>query len=315
MRLKAVLAWLLPLVLLTLAVVATLGVDLPAESSIRTEILWQLRLPRLLLALTAGAGLAVCGCVMQALFRNPLAEPALLGVSSGASLGAALLVASGMAAGWLTPLAAFVGGLLATVLAMALASPRQPASLLLAGIAINALCGSLLALVHYFATPDALRSIIFWSMGSFAQASWVQLALAAPLLLMVTAWLVRDWRLLDALLLGEAEAFHLGFDVRRARYRLVLLVTLLVGVLVAYCGLIGFVGLLAPHLLRLLVGAGHRRLLPLAALSGAVLVGWADWLAAHLLAPIELPVGLITSLLGGPFFLWLLLRQNRGQVC
>lgn len=282
-------------------------------------IVGQLRLPRTLLGLAAGVVLAQTGVAMQSLFRNPLADPGLIGVASGASLGAALALVGGAYAGGLPPgleatvlsLAAFGGGLAVTALVFRLGrrdGQTHVATLLLAGIALTALAGAAIGLCTYLADDATLRALIFWNMGSLSGASYARLW---PLLLVacgVTLWLPRRAQALNALLLGESEARHLGFAVERLKRELVLCTALGVGAAVAAAGLIGFVGLLVPHLVRLLTGPDHRLLLPAAALAGGSLLLLADLVARLVLAPAELPLGIVTALLGAPFFLFLLAR-------
>jgi iron complex transport system permease protein len=278
------------------------------------DVLWQsvllsLRLPRVLLALAAGAALAVAGSALQAVFRNPLAEPGLIGASSGAALGAslALTVLPTAAA---AP-AAFGGALLATSLAWAIGRGPEGGRLLLAGVAINALAGGGLALLGYLANDNALRGSTLWALGSLANAGWTQLGWLLPGLAMCMALLWRDARTLDALLLGEREAYHLGFHLSGLRRRLVALCALTVALTVSACGALAFVGLIAPHLARMVLGPGHRTLLPGAALTGAASLLGADWLARTIIAPVELPIGAVLSLVGAPFFLMLLWRRPR----
>nr|WP_184039683.1 iron ABC transporter permease [Chitinivorax tropicus] len=284
------------------------------EAKMARTVLLQIRLPRIALGIGCGVALAVAGCVMQSMFRNPLADPGLLGVSSGAALGATTVIALGVAGLYALPVAAFGGALLATGLVMLigrLQPHRGSLALLLAGIAINAINSSLIGTLTYIAGDEALRSIVFWSLGSLGGATWQGALWLLPASLVLTGWVLRDWRALNAFLLGEAEAWHAGFDVIRIRRRLILLVALLVGVAVAWCGAIGFVGLVVPHLMRLLLGANHRWLLPASALSGAILLVLADTVARTVISPAELPIGLLTSLIGGPFFLWLMIKGQR----
>lgn len=283
-----------------------IGTSGEPDASLWHTILWQVRLPRILLALIAGAALAVAGCAMQAVFRNPLAEPGLVGASSGAALGGSLAF---VVSASLAPLLSFIGALLATGLAWSLASGRDSSRLLLAGVAINALCGSGLALLAYLGNDSALRGATFWGLGSLANAAWDSLIWLIPAQL-ILGWLI--WRhatTLDTLLLGEREAFHLGIAITPMRRWLIALAALTVALTVAQCGAVGFVGLVAPHLVRNLLGPRHRLLLPGAALCGAMLVLLADWGARTLLAPTELPLGALLSLCGAPFFLYLLRKQ------
>ena len=294
------------------------GEQVPGQAEL---IIGQIRLPRALLGLSVGAVLALCGVAMQGLFRNPLADPGLVGVSSGAALGAALVIVGSASLGWglgplwlqpyLLSLAAFAGGLGVTAVVYRLGrrdGQTSVAAMLLAGVALSALAGALIGLFTYLADDATLRSLTFWNMGSLNGASYTRLW---PLLLVglgVAIWLPRRATALNALLLGESEARHLGFEVERLKRELVLCTALGVGAAVAAAGLIGFIGLVVPHLLRLLVGPDHRILLPASAMAGAALLLLADLLARLLLAPAELPIGIITALLGAPFFLYLLVR-------
>lgn len=286
------------------------------------SVVLDLRLPRVLLGLLVGAALACAGTAMQGLFRNPLADPGLVGVASGAALAAVativlvrelaqwapLLAAMGP---WCTPLASFAGGLTAAALAARLASYEgytRTATLLLAGLAINAIAGAGIGLLTQLAGDAALREAIFWLFGSLAKSGWKELAIGGPVLLLVLICLPREARALNALLLGEAEAGHLGVDVERLKRRVTALIVLGVATAVALAGAIGFIGLVVPHLLRLMLGPDHRALLPASALGGALLLVLADLGARTWLAPAELPVGILTALVGGPFFLALLVR-------
>ncbi|MFU1912439.1 FecCD family ABC transporter permease [Bordetella avium] len=283
-----------------------------AEDALWRNIIWDIRLPRVAFALVAGAALAICGATMQALFRNPLAEPGLVGISLGGALGAVAAIVLGAGGFALTASAAFVGSLLATACAYVLGQ-RVPgvSGLLLAGIAINAVCGALIGLLTFLASDAQLRDLTFWNMGSLAGARWSILMFLAPWTLCCCVWLMRQWRALNALLLGEREAQHLGFALSRLRRKLILVTALVVGPLVAATGGIGFVGLVVPHLVRMVLGANHRWLLPASMLAGALALALADWLARVVVVPAELPIGLVTALVGGPFFLWLLARGRR----
>jgi iron complex transport system permease protein len=270
-------------------------------------ILLEVRLPRIVLALVAGAGLAVAGAALQALFRNPLAEPGLIGAASGAALAAACAL-SILPALTAAP-AAFGGSLLATGLAWRIGRGHDAARLLLAGVAINALAGGALALLGHLSNDSALRGIMLWALGSLAGANWSQLIWLVPCV-GITAWLLwRDARALDALLLGEREAYHLGHDLVALRRRLVTLTALMVALVVSCCGALAFVGLIAPHIARRILGPAHRTLLPGSALVGAATLLCADLLARMATSPSELPLGAVLSLLGAPFFLFLLVRR------
>jgi len=292
-----------------------------AAEQYRATIL-DIRLPRVLLALLIGAALAQAGAAMQGIFRNPLAEPGLVGISSGAALAAVAVIVLCEPSGLfevipsrvVLPLATFAGGAAATALVLRLAlvdGQTRVATLLLSGLALNAIAGAGIGFFSHVASDSALRSVTFWMFGSLGRAGWSEIAVAAPLLLASLLLLPREARALDALLLGEAEAGHLGVDVERLKRRVTLLVVLAAGAAVALAGIIAFVGLLVPHLVRLAVGPAHRSLLPLSALCGALLLSLADTASRLMLAPTELPIGILTALIGGPFFLALLLRRQR----
>jgi len=287
------------------------GAGATAEEAMWRHVLLEVRLPRIALALVAGAGLAVSGVAMQALFRNPLAEPGLIGISLGGALGAVAAIVLDAPGLWVIAPAAFAGSLAATALAYHLGR-RHPGmgGVLLAGIAINAMCASGIGLFTTQANDVQLRNLTFWNMGSLAGASWGMLAWLAPWVALVSALLLREWRAMNALLLGEREAQHLGHALAPLRRRLVVLTALVVGPLVAVTGTIAFVGLVVPHLVRLRLGADHRGLLGHTLVAGAISLTLADWLARIAVIPAELPIGIVTSLAGGPFLLWLLARRS-----
>ena len=288
-------------------------------------IVFDIRLPRALLGFIIGASLAVSGAVMQGLFRNPLADPGLIGVSSGASLGAVTIIVLGttmiapvvsLFGAYALPLAAFAGGLAATLVLYRVATRQgqtSVATMLLAGIALGALSMALSGIMIYMADDKQLRDLTFWGMGSLAGASWAKLATAGPIMLaslLVVPFLARG---LNAMALGEAAAFHMGVPVQRLKNTAIVTVAAATGAAVAVSGGIGFVGIVVPHLLRLAIGPDHRALLPASALLGGTLLIFADMLARTLVAPAELPIGIITAAVGGPFFLWILMR-NRARL-
>ncbi len=283
----------------------------PASDPIMHTVLFELRLPRVLFAVIVGGALALSGAVMQALFRNPLAEPTLIGISAGASLGAVSAMLLGFGSLLYTGTAGFLGAIIATFVAY-LVGRRYPgvAGLLLAGIAINAFALSVVSLLITFASDAQFRSFAFWSLGSLTRASWSSLWWLLPWSLVLSLWLCARWRVLNALLLGERETYHLGFDLVCTRRALIIAICLLVGPLIAVTGGVAFIGLVVPHVLRIWRGADHRLLLPLSWIGGAIALLVADGLARLVVVPAELPVGVITSLVGGPFFLWLLLRST-----
>lgn len=310
----------LPLDATLRALLRLVGVPLDGDGLEQAElILAQIRLPRTLLGLAVGAVLAVSGVAMQGLFRNPLADPGLVGVSSGAGLGAAVAIVGGAALGglpealapYLLSISAFAGGFLITALVYRLGrrdGQTSVVTMLLAGIALNALAFATIGLFTYLADDATLRTLTFWNLGSLNGASYARLWPLLVVVLAVIAWLPRRASALNALLLGESEARHLGFDVERLKGELVFCTALGVGAAVAASGLIGFIGLVVPHLVRLLAGPDHRVLLPASALAGASLILFSDLAARLVLTPAELPIGIVTALVGAPLFLYLLLR-------
>ncbi len=280
----------------------------------QAQIVWQLRAPRVLLGALVGAGLALVGGALQAVTRNPLADPHLLGVSSGAVLGAVVVVLFlGPFAGVFSlPLAAFLGALGCMVLVMGVASRRgrlDSDRLLLAGVAVSFVVMALANLLLYTGDPHAASSVMFWMLGGLGLAQWSLLWLPALAVLGGLLLLMGLARALNALMSGEQTAVSLGFDTRRVRAQVFVGCALLTGVLVSLSGAIGFVGLMLPHMARRLVGAEHRRLLPACALLGALFVVWVDMAARTLIAPQDLPIGIATAAIGGLFFIMLLRRK------
>ncbi|WP_062308264.1 FecCD family ABC transporter permease [Demequina subtropica] len=284
-------------------------------ADVTTQALWQIRFPRVAMSVLVGAALAVAGAVMQAIFGNPLAEPGVVGVSSGAALGAALAIVTGAALGSVASVAAFAfaGGVGVTLLvyAMARANGRtEVVTLLLTGIAVNAFAGAGLALLLFIGDSAAREQIVFWQLGSLNGTRWPEVAVVAALAAIGIAVAVALAPRYDLLALGERTAAHLGVRVERLRIVSILVVAVLTGAAVAYAGIIAFVGLVVPHVMRLVLGPAHRALLLASALGGAVLLTYADVAARTLVGGAELPIGLLTSLVGGPFFFWLLRRQR-----
>ena len=285
-------------------------------------ILLDIRLPRICLAILIGAILAISGAVMQGLFRNPLAAPSLIGVSSGASVGASVVIVlagallqSNTALGLsLVAVGAFIGSFLVTVLVYRLSTSALGTSvttMLLAGIAVSALAGAVSGLFSYYADNEMLRHISIWQMGNLSTANWQRVLVLAVVAILVLSLFPRESKSLNALLLGESEARHLGIDVQQVKRKLILLTTLGIGTAVAIGGMIGFVGLIVPHIVRLLIGPDHRWLLPASALAGGVLLLLADTIARIIIAPTELPTGILTAILGAPFFIMLLVQKRR----
>jgi iron complex transport system permease protein len=292
------------------------------EDEIGLLVMSGIRLPRLALGLLVGAALGASGAVMQGLFRNQLADPGLVGVSAGAALATALVIVLGGGAllpvleplgRWAQPLAGLLGALIGTAILYALATREgvtSIATVLLGGIALAAFCAAFTGLLVYMADDRALRDLSFWTLGSLSGASWAGIGAALPFFCVGALCLCFLAPSLNALLLGEADAFHLGADVQRAKRLALLGVASLTGAAVASVGIIGFVGVLVPNLVRLLSGPDHRIVLPASALLGAILLVLSDTLARTVAAPAEVPVGIVTALLGAPVFLWLLLRDG-----
>lgn len=292
-----------------------------ASDPVARTVLFDIRAPRILLGIFVGATLAVSGAVLQALFRNPLAEPSIIGVSAGAGAAAVATIAfGGLLAGasavivYILPVTAFGGGFVATLTVMAVArvGGQTPVlTMLLAGIAVTALGAALMGMIMFLSTDDQLRAINFWMLGSLGSATWTAILPALAMMAAVLACVPVLTRNLNLILLGEREAASLGLAVERFKNWAVVLVAAGVGAAVAVSGMIGFVGIVVPHLLRLVIGPDHRLLLPASALGGAALLLWADVIARTLMPPAELPIGILTALLGAPFFLWLLRRAGR----
>lgn len=293
------------------------GIVIDVPVSVQQEaIFWTIRLPRVALGVLAGAALAVSGALLQGVFRNPLADPGLIGVSSGAALGAVAVIVLGISSlGLMTlPLAAFLTGTATTFFVYRLAQRHgrtDVATLLLVGLALNAMAGAATGLLTYLADDAQLRSIVFWTMGGLGGALWETVLVAAPWIAVSLALAPRLGRALNLFALGETEARHLGIEVEQVKRVAILLSALATGTAVALVGPIGFIGLIVPHIVRLIAGPDHRLLLPACALGGASLLVLADLVARTMAAPAEVPVGLITACAGGPFFLALILRARR----
>ena len=281
--------------------------------NLQSLIIIELRLPRILLAIFVGAGIAASGAAIQGLFRNPLADPALIGVSSGAALfGALYLVFIGVFFQALYGLAvsAFLGGLLTTCLVLEVGRRDGTISaMLLAGVAINAIAVACIGLLSYISSDVQLRSVAFWALGSLGSADWNNIYIASLIPLIIIALSLESARL-NAITLGEAEALHLGVSVRSLRVRIILLTALAVSIGVALTGVIVFIGLVVPHLVRLTMGSTHQTVIPASALLGGLLLLVADTAGRTLVAPAEVPVGILTALIGGPFFVFLIMRSK-----
>lgn len=294
-------------------------------ANIYEGVFLQLRLPRVLLCAITGAVLSVSGVLMQGLFRNPIVEPGLVGTSSGAALGASIVfvLASGFSPALksftgplLVPLAAFAGALTATYAVYSLARNAKRISilsLLLIGIAVNAICLSGTGFMSYIARDPQARSITFWNLGTFSGASWLQVLIVGLTATVIFIFAFRQSKQLNALLLGEEEATYLGVDADKLKRRILLLNTAMVSVATAFVGVISFMGLIVPHILRLLIGSDNKKLLPASMLLGAALLTLADLCARIIISPAEVPIGILTSLVGAPVFIFLLRRFNLTQ--
>jgi len=292
------------------------------ETGIQTEhangeaAIWTIRLPRVVLSLVIGAALAVAGLLMQAIFGNPLAEPGVVGVSSGAALGACSAIVFGLNffGEWTTAILAFSAGLVTTLIVYVTSRARgktEVVTLILTGIAVNAFCGAGLAFLTFIGDTAAREQIVFWQLGSLNGSRWVQVAVVVPCVLIGIAASFALVRRLDLLALGEKSARHLGVNVEALRIVAIVLVALLVGAAVSFAGIIAFVGLVVPHLMRMIIGPAHLPLLITSTLGGALLLMLADLFARTAVQYADLPIGMLTSLVGGPFFFWLLRRTRK----
>jgi iron complex transport system permease protein len=288
-------------------------------------VLSSIRLPRILMTMLIGGSLGISGAALQGLFRNPLVEPSLIGVSGGSAAAVVILIVFGGA--WslpteglihnsLLPIVAFAGGSVATfiVLRLSYQSGRTNiAVLILIGVAINALAGAIIGLAIFYADENQLRTFTFWTLGDLGGATWDKLLIAAPLLVFASIAILFFSRSLNAFALGEAEAFHMGVDVEHTKTAIIFLSALAVGVSVSMAGMIGFVGLVVPHLIRVVFQPDHRLVLPASVLGGAILLVISDLISRIIVAPAELPIGVVTALIGAPFFIGLLMNAKKKQ--
>lgn len=301
-----------------------IGISIGSFELQQSNVLLQIRLPRVVLTLLVGGGLGISGAALQGMFRNPLVEPGLIGVSSGAALFAVIfmvLIPTATASfSWVKllglPVFAFIGGLICVTAVYQLSKTQgktDAATLILAGVAINALAGALIGLVLFFADDSALRSFTFWSLGDLGGTTWAKIPISFLLIAIPSIFLLFYSRQLNALALGEQEAFHMGVNVQQVKIRLLISCALIVGAGVAMVGMISFVGLVVPHLIRILFGADHRLVLPGSFLLGAILLNFADLIARLIVIPAEMPIGVITALIGAPFFIWLIFNLNKSR--
>ena len=283
------------------------------------DIIWLLRLPRLVLAALVGMGLSVCGVIMQAVVKNPLADPYILGISSGASLGAttAILLGIGVALGEnFVGIAAFIGAFamsLGVLFISNLGGRSNSIKLLLGGMALSAVCGAFSSFIVYFANnKEGMQSIAYWMMGSFAGAKWENLMIIASIVILAVLFLWTQSRMLNLMLLGDESALTLGTDLHIYRQIYLLVSSLIVGFVVYSAGMIGFVGLVVPHVIRMLVGTDHKKLIPVAALTGAIFLVVADGLCRIIIPRTELPIGILISIIGAPCFVYLMIKKTYG---
>lgn len=301
-----------------------LGIRLPGAEQVlsgsRMDIIWNIRFPRVLMAIFVGAGLSISGVSMQAVVRNPLANPYVLGISSGASLGATLAILLGafsFAGNYGVSLGAFLGALLTSLFVFTIAfsgkSRGNTIKLLLAGMAVNAICSAFTNFIIYTAKDaEGIRSVTFWTMGGLTASSWKLLAIPAVVVSVGVVFYLTQFRILNTLLIGDESAVTLGIPVTAIRKLYLVISSALTGVVVAVSGTIGFVGLIIPHVVRMLVGSDHRRVVPISTVVGAIFLIWCDVAARMVMGSQELPIGVVTSMIGGPFFIWLMLTKSYG---
>ena len=283
------------------------------------DIVWLLRLPRLVLAALVGMGLSVCGVIMQAVVKNPLADPYILGISSGASLGATAAILLGIGVAWgenFVGIAAFIGAFamsLGVLFISNLGGRSNSVKLLLGGMALSAVCGAFSSFIVYFANnKEGMQTIAYWMMGSFAGAKWETLAVIAPIVVLAVLFFWSQSRMLNLMLLGDESALTLGTDLHIYRQIYLLVSSLIVGFVVYAAGMVGFVGLVVPHVIRMLVGTDHKKLIPVSAMTGAVFLVIADGLCRVIIPRTELPIGILISLIGAPCFVYLMIKKTYG---
>jgi len=295
-------------------------------NSVYETVLWSIRLPRLIMTTLIGVALGLSGAALQGLFRNPLVEPGLIGVSSGSALAVVAVIVFGSSLGLdrhsvgmsvIMPAFAFGGGLAATMLVLQIGRQMGQstiAMLILAGVAVNALCGALMGLMIFYADENQLHMFTFWTLGDLSGATWSNLGIATPLLVVGSFFLLKYTNALNAIAIGESEAFHMGVDVDRVKKGIIFFAALAVGTSVSLAGAIGFVGLVVPHLIRVTFHSDNRLVMPGSAIGGPLLLILADIVARTIVAPAELPIGVMTALVGAPFFIFLLIRSRRNDI-
>ncbi|MGG6310773.1 FecCD family ABC transporter permease [Paenibacillus macerans] len=289
------------------------------DSESYLNIIWQVRMPRVIFALLIGMGLSLCGAVMQAVVQNPLADPYILGISSGASLGATFAILVGFGSGALlsqfgVAFGAFVGAMITSIGVLVLSSIGGKATsvkLVLSGVVIGALCSSFSSLIIYFANnAEGIKTVTFWSMGSLASSNWEKVPILAAIILLGCGMFLFQHRVLNALLLGDESAVTLGINLSAYRKIYMIVTALITGTMVAYAGMIGFVGLIIPHITRGLFGADHKQLMPGTLLLGGLFLIWSDILSRTLIHNVELPIGIVTSVIGSPLFIYMIVKKG-----
>lgn len=291
----------------------------PVESSAIHDVVWLIRLPRIILAVAVGMGLSVVGIIMQAIVKNPLADPYILGISSGASLGATIAIMFGVGVtfgGNAVGVVGFLGAFIVSILVLVLANIGGRANsvkLLLAGMALSSICSAFSSFIVYFADDvQGMQKITFWLMGSLAGATWEQIRFILPLILIGTIFFISQYRTLNLMLLGDDVAVTLGTDLHKYRHLYLMITSLMIGLLVYSSGMIGFVGLIIPHIVRMIFGTDHKKIIPIASIIGAIFIIWADVLSRTIIKGTEIPIGILISMIGAPCFIWLMIKKTYG---
>lgn len=283
------------------------------------DVVWLIRLPRIILSIAVGIGLSVVGIVMQAIVKNPLADPYILGISSGASLGATMAVMLGIGSVFgsnAIGVSGFIGAFTVSILVLIIANIGGRANsvkLLLGGMALSSVCSAFSSFIVYFANDaQGMQTITFWLMGSVAGAKWEQISFILPLILIGTIFFMTQYRTLNLMLLGDEVSITLGKDLHKYRHIYLIVTSLMIGVLVYSSGMIGFVGLVVPHIVRMIFGTDHKKIIPIAAILGAIFLVWADILSRTLIKGTEIPIGILISMIGAPCFIWLMIKKTYG---
>ena len=293
------------------------------DSSIGTgavaDVVWLIRMPRIVLAIAVGVGLSVVGIVMQAIVKNPLADPYILGVSSGASLGATLAVVLGIGSSFGSNslgIMGFIGAFGVSILVLIISNiggRSNSIKLLLAGMALSSVCSSFSSFLVYISDDSQkLKTITFWLMGSLAGAKWNEIVIIMPIIILGVIFFMTQYRTLNLMLLGDEVSITLGTDLHKFRIIYLVITSLMIGLLVYVSGMIGFVGLIIPHIVRMIFGTDHKKIIPISALLGAIILIWADVLSRALLKGTEIPIGIVISIIGSPLFVWLMIKKNYG---